>query len=166
MARHKEKTAQVHGVTGRGPTVAEAKADARERIEQAFIGPYEPILIRCRAFAVLVWRHPLNGWGYALVKPPGDKGLLDTKLFHNGGTRDTMTDAVQAARSHLAQLAWDTSLTDDECLAVLEPRQRAEFASWVRFQRCYAAWRAQGGMPEQKMHENACRGIWPDTAQA
>lgn len=56
----------------------------------------------------------------------------------------TANEALDHAYSHTAQIAWNHDADDDAMLRELPESRRADFRSWVRFQRAYARAKANG----------------------
>lgn len=130
----KHVTVNYCGMEGSGRSVTEAKKDAARKLEQAVSGSYEPILLSCRRYAVLVYRKPL-GWDYCTV---ADETGFRTSLCA-GSYDDNKQFIMDAARWHLAQLAWlpADGLEAPDMVLMDMPRHQREFRSWAEFQLRY-----------------------------
>ena len=145
---------EYYGMDGVGRNVTEAKRDAGAKIENALSGDYSPIIVRANGEAVLIFREPRYGWGYALLHPD-THGLLRS----NGSTYDERDEAERKARSHLAQIVFSYDGPDGS--EVIEDKHDLEeHKRWVAWQRLYRKWR-DAGVADYIAHSNACRGLEP-----
>lgn len=133
----KIRYAVVHGWTGTGITMQDAKADATRQIREAAQGYWTPVLCRYRGLVGVVYREP-GGWSYTIVdsKQP-DKPLPYTDYFQCS-SKDR-ADCVRAMCRHLAQYGF---IPGEEAIApsfVTEPIDRREHEGWMRWQNAYRA---------------------------
>jgi hypothetical protein len=144
-----------YGVSGRGRTIKEAKADAGRRIQEMLTGDYSPHVVTYRGFATLVYREPFSGWCTRnIADEDGMRGGTTGGSCH--GYADQY-EAMKAARMSVAQLSW----TEDDGLLppnFLPEREAREFVAWARFQIEYRRLRAEG-VPEVDCHRRACEAM-------
>lgn len=127
---------QVHityyGMDGSGRNLTAAKQDAGRKIEAALTGNYNPELLSCRGMSILVFRQP-SGWDHVITALSNNprEGTL-----YAGGNYPTRQDAVNAAKNHLAQLAWECEDGVNPPIE-LDRNETREFKTWATFQLRY-----------------------------
>jgi hypothetical protein len=147
------------GMKGSGRNLTEAKKDAGRKAEAALSGDYTPTLLHAYGHSILVYREPIGGWAYLFL--PREPEALRTPLY-NGvcfGNAD-YAETVRRARTHLAQRVFRKK--GQTGLDVVDPLDRREHLSWVRFQYCFQAWLDDGEKDHNKIHDLACRDAWPE----
>ena len=122
-----------YGMDGAGRNLTEAKQDAGRKIEASLAGDYNPVLLSCRSYQVLIYREP-GGWCFLTVATPNN-GPKNETLYGCPNYKDRYT-ALRDARTHLAQIAWQPE--DGELPPIkLDRSQTREFSSWATFQLRY-----------------------------
>lgn len=148
-------TVEYYGMSGSGRNVTEAKRDAGRRIEAALSGHYTPEILSHRGIAILVYREP-QGWCNRIIADP-ERGIIAGRI--HGSNHGTREECVRAALNHLAQLGW-THDDDDEAPDFVKDRaDRADFRSWVTFQRRHKRAR-ESGLNSNDAHAYACGAHW------
>jgi len=162
----KEKFTTLHGMTGFGPTLTEAKMDAEHKIAMLIddLGR-APEIYAIGDWAIMLWRGA-HGYCTRIVKEPD--GWRSTNRYgglcqHSGNYETVRYSAI----NHVAQLAWSLDAHDGELIGMAvgllpsrgdndEPLHRAsELARYFKWQRDYAAARAAG-----KTDEEAREACW------
>ena len=148
MKQHQTISVDLYGMTGYGPTKAEAKQDAKRRVTAAMDGSYTPCVFRFPAgYAVIVTRcHPrwhAQKWEYFYMGPGEDQSPATPSTC---SAYDTPAEAERALRRHVAQLLiW---VIEDNGMSVLLDEKEL---------------RAQG-YSDTDAHRMACDGrAWLDT---
>lgn len=144
MRKPKKYFATRGHLTAEGATKAEAKAKLEAMID--FACRNDTPKIEGRFGLIIVVAATANGWTHTIVDPAD---------MHHGKERHCncmygqgeFTDALNSARNHAAQWAWNTNVADDAAFVAMagltEPKAR-ELASWIAWQRRYAAAKANG----------------------
>ncbi len=149
-------TVEYLGVTGRGRTLKEAKADAA-RVVRGLVASAKAPLIWCgRGHTVIAWQLG-EGEAWYTYTTPKEEGM---RTFCASATGDA-ADALRAGRRHLAHNLDDASMAD--------PRDRAEVerenAQSREFNTLYRAHKAAGAS-DTEAHANACNRIPAPVAAA
>lgn len=158
MKATKRVQVQVHGMEGEGRNIQEAKADAIAKLEAATEGDYRPALLSFGPCDAIVWRE-LDGWRYRLIH--GDDYVREYKVHHTGlfahvvPATPTKAETIRAARYHTAQVGWQYG-DDEAATAYVDPQDRANIASWIRFQNAYRRLKNEG-KSDVEAHDLACR---------
>ena len=145
------------GMEGTGRNVTDAKQDAARKIMAALSGSYNPAVLECRGWTILLWRTP-DAWYSRIIQQKGEPVTNSPSTNWEGDDRE---EAIRSARAHLAQLAWRHAdglavpRTDEDVEIALDQRQRGEFLSWAGFQLAYRAARERG-MSDTEAHQWAC----------
>ena len=153
MKQHKTISVDLYGMTGTGPTKAEAKQDAERRLTAAMTGLYTPQIFRFPAgYIGVIAREPGSGWQYAILGP-GDT----TKRYGVSCSGiESADNAERALRQHIAQNL--LFVTDENGLEVLtNETDRHNHKLYIAWQEYYKELRAQG-YSDTDAHRLACEG--------
>jgi hypothetical protein len=137
------------GMNGQGKNVTEAKRDAGAKIERAMTGSYDPAIVHYRGHAAIVYRSP-DVWHYSLVS---DEEGFRERLCTTGAFDDKEV-AMQRARYHVAQNAWQLSDGLAVPSFVTDKSDRMNLESLAKFQIRYARAR-ELGMTDTDSHDFA-----------
>jgi hypothetical protein len=140
--------ASIGEVTTEGPTPREAAANCERAVLQALARLDRRATIGSWRGHVYVIAPTIDGWSY----------WLDTFSPGYGVTigKSDREDAEDGALSHLAQNVWTLDVSDDAAFVVgLPPKAKADITGWIRFQRSYAALKAEG-KTDNEAHRLAC----------
>ncbi len=152
MKQHQTISVDLYGMTGYGPTKAEAKQDAERRLAAAMDGSYTPRVFRFPAgYLGVITREPFSGWEYTILGPQetvrrgaGCSGL------------ESADNAERALRQHIAQNL--LFVTDEHGLEVLtNETDRHNHQLYIAWQDYYKELRAQG-YGDVDAHRLACEG--------
>ena len=148
----KPKTIELYGVSGTGPTIREAKADAGRKIER---------LTRERTYAYAHRGHALfvypttEGACYTIISPKADGPV------HCCACCADVADAIKGGIRHL--LDYDRPVGDVDMPSWVPSAYVAEFVDdFTRRDRFYAAYREaiNAGETDVQAHETASRAMW------
>jgi hypothetical protein len=143
---HQGYSANIGEVSAGGASPSEA-TEACERAVMAALERLDcgPVLSSWRGHTYVVFP-TTGGWGY----------WVDTSSCRNyvGGDRES---AKHSALHHLAQNLWTADVSDSDFVFTLPPSVASEISRWIRFQRSYAALRAEG-KSDVEAHRLACSG--------
>lgn len=150
----KLKTIDIHGFTGSGATLAEARSDAMRKVGAAIEQDYTPTMVSWRGFTKLIWMTPQGICSAWMRQHAGEERFQVSGVCHHAAGA-TMETERQWACIHLAQEAGDNdSDSTPEILADCEPWAHGQWWSWVAFQRAYRA--APGQLVPNDRHRWAC----------
>lgn len=145
-------------LTAEGASKTEAKANLEIMIDFACRNGTPKV--ESRFGLILIVAATANGYTHTIVDPAE---MTHGKDRHCNTTypQGHYTDALEGARSHAAQWAWNADVADDETfvtLAGLTPNKASELRSWINFQRSYIALKAQGASDaEAHARAGGCR---------
>jgi hypothetical protein len=159
MARtRKTITTSIHGADGRGATLAEAKADAAQRIQRAFAddGQDNPQMLRFPRGEVVTVYRTLEGWTYGLLGPEETRKVS----YGSGGGYPSRRDATMHALRHIAQDYWDDEASGygHDLLHATDDQGHREQTRYGHFQREYQLLKAHGKTDAQ-CHDEACQAM-------
>ena len=159
----KNVSTTVYGFVGNGPTLKEAKEDARQQAERALRADYDPRHIVGQRFHALIWNTP-QGPNYATTE--AEQPLDSTQSGHVYPASTTMDEVERDARRHLAQM--DMTMDGHEVTytgadIIKNPADKADHLIWCQWQTNYRKWR-EAGADDMTAHQNAGDGA-PQTAQ-
>jgi len=153
-------TVDMAGLTGEGANKTEAREDLNRQIRDALDGPYYPTLISAHYKSALIWREPC-GWAYALLHPErAHPETHDERLWGNGNSYASFTEADRAARRHMAQWIFEFDGATGACV-IQDEDDRRDHRKWVEWQYCYKAWR-DSKRNDVDAHREACNRNWPE----
>ena len=161
----KQITLQYYGVTGTGKTVKEAKQDAGRKIEKIVQGDYTLRVVRTKRHTAVIWNTP-DGWVSRIITGPETQDI--NRVWPSAHHPEGVEEAMDRVSFHLCQLEWKPC--DTEPALELPPAFKAEWDSWVVFQRRYAEARKKG-MNDTEAHFYAVRNpsrpdLWADDKNA
>lgn len=134
------------GMPGDGRTVTDAKKDAARKIEKALDGHYTPTMMRAGDLIGFIWREPMQGYHYKIVRPDTENGAL----FGNATGTGEESDTRRACARHMAQNLGSYAGLE----RYLSPADVRDLDSYFAWQDRYAAFKAQG-MTDQEAHDSA-----------
>jgi hypothetical protein len=155
MKKQQPKTTTLHGMSGTGATLADAKRDAEQKIASLLDDMRKaPEVFAIGDWAIMLWRNP-EGYSSRIIKQPD--GWRSNNIYggtcHSGDYETARFSVI----CHLAHLAWSVDAHDGELISMavsLLPssasrtndvlRLTSELARYFQWQRRYAAARAQG----------------------
>src|SRR5215831_13254986 len=161
----KEKFTTLHGMTGFGPTLTEAKMDAEHKIAMLIDELRKgPEVFAIGDWAIMLWRDA-HGWASRIIKQPDGwrSNVVWGGTGHSGGYEKARYSVIR----HLAHLTWSPDKHDGDVIGTAvgllpsrgdndEPlRLASELARYFKWQRDYAAARAAG-----KTDEEAREACW------
>jgi len=136
-----------YGMDGEGTNVTEAKRDAGNKIEAIINADFTPCYLELGNIRVIVFRD-VFGWHYSFL-------TKQENIYNWASTGRDREATIISAKSHIAQNYYNGS-NKAECLDYLDDRQeRANLATWIKFQERYAEARAQG-KTDVEAHAIAC----------
>lgn len=161
----KQISLEYYGVTGKGATVKEAKQDAGRKIEKIVEGDYTLRVVRTKRFTAVIWNTP-NGWVSRIITTPEEQMI--NRVWPSQYHGEDVESAMDRVAYHLCQLEWKPC--DTEPALELPASYKAEWESWVSFQRRYAEARRKG-MSDTDAHAYAVRNptrpeLWADEKNA
>ncbi len=139
--------ASIGEVTVEGPTPSEAATNCERAVLQALARLDRRATIGSWRGHTYVIAPTIDGWSY----------WLDTFSPGYGVTigKPDREDAEDGALTHLAQNIWESDVDDEAFVVGLPPKAKTDIASWIRFQRSYAALKAEG-KSDNEAHRLAC----------
>lgn len=145
------KIVQIHGFTGYGATVKEAKQDAIRQIESLNGGTWTPVTREFDGFSVLVYR-TLEGWSYRFLQQCGLPVAISPC---SQGFGDDFQECLRSAEDHLVQNWWvpgkPITIVPD---FISEESRLKEIISYRKWQLSFAHLRANG-MDHVQAHAQA-----------
>jgi hypothetical protein len=130
---------------GEGLSKTTAKADLDRQVTWAC--DHTGLHVEPRFGLVIAMGASPGGWEYAIIEA-ADIAKHGERRRHTASLGQiAFTDALNRARHHAAQWAWNRDVVDDTAfvtMAGLLPETTRELTSWIRFQRNYIAHRAAG----------------------
>ena len=120
------------GMAGEGRTVREAKQDATRKIESFLSASHEPVFIKWKGEAVLLWHTP-HGIVSSYIHP--DTERLSGTCHH--GLSSSMDDCVSDAKWNLATITADIESNDCPSIIANDRYRAREYFHWLGFQRAF-----------------------------
>jgi hypothetical protein len=142
------KTVSVHrgNLTGQGVNKPAAKADLEAQIDWLLDQPGAAVEVRFGHVIIVTANPAAAAHEYTIIWPED--------LAHHGKTKAATVcvgrldrgQAIQAARSHVAQAAWNPACNDDQFLGRtgLDDRRCRDLADWIGWQRRYQTFKSAG----------------------
>jgi hypothetical protein len=142
------KIVYVHrgNLTGHGRNKTAAKADLEEQINWLLEQHGAAVEVRFGHVIIVTANPAAAACEYTIIWPDD--------LYHHGKTKAATVcvgnidraEAIQAARSHVAQAVWNPYCNDNQFLGHtgLDDRRSRDLADWIGWQRRYQAFKAAG----------------------
>ena len=142
----KPKRVQIGPITGHGPTMADAIANASDKLREAVDQPWSIHIIRrpeYRTHFAIVARIGLDTWTHTIVD--AENMPVNSSRLWSGNCHQSEHEAIKCARLGMAQVACDIHDDTKSGLEFLtnEPAMR-DHLSWLAWQRTYSRHMAAG----------------------
>jgi hypothetical protein len=142
------KTAYAHrgNLTGHGLNKTAAKADLEAQIDWLLEQTGAAVEVRFGHVIIVAANPAAAAHEYTIIWPDD--------LYHHGKTKAATVcvgnidraEAIQAARSHVAQAAWNPYCKDDQFIGQtgLDDRRSRDLADWIAWQPRYQTFKSAG----------------------
>jgi hypothetical protein len=142
------KTVSVHrgNLSGHGLNKTAAKVDLEAQIDWLLEQHGAAVEVRFGHVIIVTTNPAAAAHEYTIIWPDD--------LYHHGKTKAATgcvgnidrAEAIQSARSHVAQAAWNPYCKDDQFIGQtgLDDRRCRDLADWIGWQRRYQAFKAAG----------------------
>src|SRR3982074_1273496 len=142
------KTVCVHrgNLTGHGLNKSAANADLEAQIDWLLQQTGAAVEVRFGHVIIVTANPTAAAYEYTIIWPDD--------LYHHGKVKHATVcvgkidraEAIQAARSHAAQAAWNPYCKDDQFIGQsgLDERRSRDLADWIGWQRRYQTFKAAG----------------------
>lgn len=147
MKKTKTVCVEYHGFLGKGPTKAQARAQAVAQAEAALNADYTPVYVSYGDYTAVGWCTP-HGWISAFPvwegKHEADPASWRGRTYY--GPDVTRSSVERTIRYHIAQLALDPHTVHEAPVELLAHEEdRAKYARWAGWCRDYVGLEARYG---------------------